>query len=415
MASLKWGTHGTGLVVGVVSLMLTACGGDADGEAMRATAPAQAATAAAAPAPSATAAVALETKMTAATPPVAGWEAHRDALLPHLVRVSAATCSSTNTGTGYFIDDRHVVAAAETVDDAVQLSVQTDGGPPVAAALVEWDLDEGIALLRTPPGVGPADRSFGLGEPSDNMEHAIVEPDPDGRGWHTVPGALDVEDAMMFLDASDRDDNAGAPVLDRSGALVAMVTGDANVSVGPMSEPYPPPGYGHVVRSSAFMPVAESWSRQPTPVARSCGGEDPDREAEQEPEDWEPLPVSTTADHDLADDFALVLHTHGMAINTGQYQTAWAYFTPEQQAKLGGLESWSDGIRRSFWQGVEIRSVRDTSDTTATVGVTLRTSDEQLASISCTVFALDYEFSLVDGSWLIDRARTAADSVACSD
>lgn len=400
------------VLAGVAALVLASCGGAADPDD---------------DGPSGSSPPTTVTTSTPADPPSPtleelSWEEVMEASRGALARISVGTCTGPTMGSGFFIDERHVVTAAHVVEDATELSIQTESQAALAATVLDLDIGHDVALLRTEPqsGLAPlrlreqearqaselAVIGFPLGVHSPQISDGIVS-----GSSEPVEYADRVVESVFTTNASTNGGNSGGPVVDRFGEVIGLVSGGVEW-VGAPDALRPVEGVNYIVPATTIAPFVTEWAFQPTPIPAECAGDVFDDDADLEPEDQDPLPVDVLSDHELAGVFALILHTHGSAINTGQYGTAWSYFTAEQQEKLGGLDAWSMDVGPSFWRHIEVRSVAESS-AAATVGVVLRTEDLLESGALCTVFTLDYEFVQSESSWLINRARSTADPLPC--
>jgi len=156
--------------------------------------------------------------------------------LDDVVRIRNRTCGGAElTGTGTVLDDGRVLTAAHVVLRAREITIDSDGtGARVTEVVVSRDDD--VAILtpdrpsaRPAPGVG---RPLAAQDPSVGPALLSVAGHPDGgdertriaRAEQYLPGR-DADDppTLLRLDAESHPGDSGGPVLDRSGAVVAMV------------------------------------------------------------------------------------------------------------------------------------------------------------------------------------------------
>lgn len=357
------------------------------------------------------------------------WEQVMDQVKSGIVRVSAGACGSASSlGSGFFIDDRHVVTAAHVVDGASGVSIEIDDVGLFSATILAADPAFDVALLRTEQGTAPAGLPLATEEPKQASELAVIGYPLGALTSQIVNGIVSGEsepidygtqvvESVFTTNASTNPGNSGGPVLNRRGEVIGLVSGGVEWDLS-SDDPRPVEGINYVVPSTAFSPLIEEWAFTPTRVAPTCEGDEstkPDEEVSEDDGDLlaEGFPVDVLSEHRLASEFAIVLHTHGTAINQAQYGLAWSYFTPEQHERLGGLDDWSRDVAPSYWEHLLVTDVAETSDTSATVSTRLRTEDALESGWTCTVFTLDYEFVRDGHTWLIDRARSQADPEAC--
>lgn len=348
------------------------------------------------------------------------WEAVRDRVIPALVRLEVGTCELPSTASGFYIDGNHVVTAAHVVSDATQISVHSQDQAPVGARVVGVEPSADIALLRIDdPRTGEALEWSHEEDPRQGSDLAVFG-FPFGTahpqmttgvmsGWEDeVDYGDQLLESVFVTNAAVNGGNSGGPVVDRRGDVIGVVSGERNWSDTSEAR-RPVDGINYVVPASAVRDRVAEWiTAEPIEVEQCAGVDDILTDAETEP-----LPVTVLSDHDMAGTFALALHNHGLAITRGSYATAWEYFTSDQQSKLGGLQSWTEDVRPSYWRHILVKDVMAESQTSMTVATRLRTEDLLSDGWVCTLLTLDYEFVFVEERWLIDRVRAAADSEEC--
>ncbi len=64
-----------------------------------------------------------------------------------VVRLDVQTCDGRGTGSGFFVDRRHVITAAHVVDGASHINASANG-EPISVAVVGIDRGQDVALLR---------------------------------------------------------------------------------------------------------------------------------------------------------------------------------------------------------------------------------------------------------------------------
>lgn len=360
---------------------------------------------------------------TSTRPDNPAWADVMDSVRPAVVRVSAGTCGeATSLGSGFFIDDRHIVTAAHVVDGSSRVSVQVGSDEFIDAETLDSDPANDVALLRTQPGFGPDGLPLAEAEPPQASEVAVVGY-PLGAGTSQIVDGLvsgasepidygdQVVESVFTTNASTNPGNSGGPVLDRQGQVVGLVSGGRQWDT--MGEDRSPvEGINYVVPVTAFAPLVREWAYTPSRRIPTCSGDEAAKPDVDEPTPTG-FPIEVLSEHPLARELALVLHTHGSAINGAQYGLAWSYFTVAQQERLDGLAGWTSAVSSAYWEELVITDVEGDMST-ATVSAVLRTEDYLGGGdYACTVFRLDYEFSHETGVWLIARARNAADPETC--
>lgn len=159
-----------------------------------------------------------------------------------VARATAATtgvqvvgCGRTYTGSGFAVDDVHVITNAHVVAGGRELTLRTHDGRRVAADVVVFDPRRDLALLSA-PGHGLAPLTLGTGAVDDvgavigypgGQETARVAPARIER-WVTgvgrdIYGVDGSERAMFFLAAELRSGDSGAPLVDVEGRAIGVV------------------------------------------------------------------------------------------------------------------------------------------------------------------------------------------------
>lgn len=199
-------------------------------------APAAVSTAPAEAAPAAVSAAAPVAPAADATPPAAAAPAHgaRD-LYAAAHRAVVRIETSTTTGTGFvFRDPIWVVTAAKLVQSGRSVSVVSALGQRAEATIRAVDHHAGLALLaldKPLTGVGPLSAAPAPGAPGDEalvIGHSVAGGTPTAE-----PGPLEwtlrtthlaaVGEQYTYLEGKLAGDFAGAPVLDTSGRVTAVV------------------------------------------------------------------------------------------------------------------------------------------------------------------------------------------------
>lgn len=147
---------------------------------------------------------------------------------PAVVRIYSLSCSGTGRATGVMIDDNRVLTVAAALAGPVAVAVQTADGRIREARVIGADTSaSGVAVLQVrgqPLGVEPAGLAASV--PADTTQDVpVLGYRDDGKqvvNMHaitTTPSGADVAGISGLFPAS----SAGAPVLDRSGNVIAML------------------------------------------------------------------------------------------------------------------------------------------------------------------------------------------------
>lgn len=333
-----------------------------------------------------------------------------------VVMIQTSSCNDgPASGSGFVVGPDLVMTAAHVVDTASAAAVRMDDGMIVPADLVAYDSSSDSAVLRTAVPLGVSEfelvrsdpvqgqelAAFGypLGEPRLSMSAGVVSALDKTIEYDTVT----VDDAFI-TDAAINAGNSGGPVVDRSGEVIGLVSGSA---ADPSAQ-----GRNFVIPSPLLVEDLTEWRDRPTLGFEPCGDDGPGPEEDVPPSSLE---ILITTDHEDAYSIAATLTVHGQSINEGNYSSAWALFTDANKARVQDLEAWSRGVATSYWRLITVNSVVRDGDK-ATAEVILRTEQTAEAGFdgqTCSIHSMSYELVLVEGVWLIDRARRPADPEAC--
>jgi S1-C subfamily serine protease len=149
--------------------------------------------------------------------------------------VRVAGCGRTYSGSGFAIDDEHVVTNAHVVAGAREVHLQTHDGRRVEGEVVAFDKDRDLALLRAPGheliplslGRGSVgDIAAVIGYPGGQAEPRVMAARIDravtGVG-RDIYGRDATERSLFFLAAALRSGDSGAAVVGSDGLVVGVV------------------------------------------------------------------------------------------------------------------------------------------------------------------------------------------------
>lgn len=345
------------------------------------------------------------------SPTILGWDEVFRQVGPGVVRISTATCEDeTGMGSGFAVSDSLVVTAAHVVSGARIVTVQTSLGESTEAEPVGLVENMDVAVLRLTERLDAPPLSFAESVPERGSELAVL-----GYPLWTydlriadgivtgLPERVEYVDQVVerafTINAATNRGNSGGPVVDRTGHVIGLVSGSHTWEDG-----VPVQGVKFVVPVEDVHSVVDEWQHQTSSLAEPCPSEET-FDGTQWSDDG--LDVVINDDSDVAIAVAQVLHTHGAAINRGVYEVAFALFTPEQQAQLGGFEEWADALAASYWREIEVvEATLNDEGSSATASVALTTEQPPTDDITeCSLWTLEYQLAVVDGQLLIDRAR----------
>lgn len=150
-------------------------------------------------------------------------------------RVQAVGCGRTFSGSGFAVDDEHVITNAHVVAGAREIDLIDIDGRSVGATVVVFDADRDLALLHAPShALIPlefADAEVGdiaavIGYPGGQAEPrtaaVLIERWVTGVG-RDIYGRGPTERSLYFLAAELRSGDSGAPLIDTDGRAIGAV------------------------------------------------------------------------------------------------------------------------------------------------------------------------------------------------
>lgn len=150
-------------------------------------------------------------------------------------RVRALGCGRAFSGSGFAIDDEHVVTNAHVVAGAREVDLFTVDGRIAEATVVVFDAQRDLALLHAPghelrpldlAEAAVGDIAAVIGYPGAQTEPRVaavlIERWVTGVG-RDIYGRGPTERALYFLAAELRSGDSGAPLIDREGRAVGVV------------------------------------------------------------------------------------------------------------------------------------------------------------------------------------------------
>jgi S1-C subfamily serine protease len=191
-----------------------------------------------------------------------------------VVKVVAATCEGTSTGTGFLIGPNLVATVDHVVDGAVSVKLKRNGADLGEATVVGSDGSRDLALLRsTAPIDGHvfklAPRAPRLGEDVAALGFPLDLPLTVTRGTASGSGRSMLIDGatrrgLIQTDAAVNHGNSGGPLLStKTGDVLGLVDlKETDAS-----------GIGFAVSARLAQPLLDAWRSNPQPAAAAdCGG-----------------------------------------------------------------------------------------------------------------------------------------------
>jgi S1-C subfamily serine protease len=156
-----------------------------------------------------------------------------------VARIEAEACDGGSVGTGFMIDERHIVTVAHVIEGAASVLVEVNGDL-AEAVIVGFDKERDIALLRSDIPLG--DQTFELQDIDYTTGDQIFAIGfPRGLDASLTTGVIsnrEVEfDFLPFsrfiqVDAALNPGNSGGPVFDQFGQVIGIVNGSFSESQG---------------------------------------------------------------------------------------------------------------------------------------------------------------------------------------
>lgn len=312
--------------------------------------------------------------------------------------ITAQTCDSRYTGTGFLVDESTLVTAAHVIEGATKVAVDFDGERVGASILgVEPTLDLAVLRLSRPvsgrhvftlasadpqPGTHIAVIGYPLGEPKSLTEGTISGLD------RTISTESGTYFGLLQTDAAINPGNSGGPLLDSRGRVVGLadaIRRDAQ-------------GIGFAVAVSQIGPAIESTATLSQPLTPGCL--DPQSPSGPSGPFGPTGPVERGVRHTLG--------SYLGAINRGDFDGAMIWLGAELRAD-SSAEQWHRDYATTYDDQLEIQSISG-SWSRPEVWATFRSRQnpgygpETARDATCLVWSIDYELQQQGGRWVIVEA-----------
>ncbi len=185
-----------------------------------------------------------------------------------IVRIEAEVCDGRSIGTGFLVDERHIVTVAHVVDGASSIIVEVQGDLDEAVT-VGFDEERDIALLRSDIPLGS--ESFEVGDVDyETGDDIFAIGFPRGLDASLTTGVISnrkVEfDFIPFsrfiqVDAPLNPGNSGGPVFNEFGDVIGIVDWGLSESEG----------LNFAVAVNSVDRIVDSWIGNEPVEAGSCG------------------------------------------------------------------------------------------------------------------------------------------------
>ena len=206
-----------------------------------------------------------------------------------IARIEAEVCDGDSVGTGFMIDERHIVTVAHVIEGATSILVEVNGDL-AEAVTVGFDQERDIALLRSDIPLG--DQTFELQDIDYTTGDQIFAIGfPRGLDASLTTGVIsnrEVEfDFMPFsrfiqVDAPLNPGNSGGPVFNEAGDVIGVVDWGISESQG----------LNFAISAESVDKIVEAWIGEPAVTAGAC---EPVEEGGEPAETLAPMPELPTA------------------------------------------------------------------------------------------------------------------------
>lgn len=344
------------------------------------------------------------------TPPPS-WAGTVENVRSGVAKITVTLCDGGGLGTGFLISDDLIVTAAHVVEDQAAISVSV-GTQIVNAEVLGVDVPGDLALLRTdrpvtghifnfvsvPPVLGT--EVAALGYPLE-ADLTFTSGRVSGLNRQQTIGSITTTN-LIQTDTAINQGNSGGPLLTMDGSVAGIVSSKRVWILGPNNEiSQSAEGTAFAVDARKAALAVEGWqARTQSLPAATCGL----------PAQAYPSAVTVTvgSGHPQSANIAQSLVLHGVSINRAAYGLAFDVFTPEMQARMGGVETWSSGLGSTFWRTLDLAEV-NIADSGLTADVRLRTdqaADKGPDGQACSEWTLRYLMEWDGSIWRIAGAST---------
>jgi hypothetical protein len=307
---------------------------------------------------------------------------------PAVVRVLATTCGSSGEASGVLIDNGRILTAASAVEKPTSIVVMTPDGRIRRANLLGTSAD-GVAVLQS-IGFDGEPLRLAATDPDPKAERALIGYTAAGkRVVNGIGSAAEPEALSQFMNAA----KLGGPVVDRSGDLVGLVTGDT-------------------VQASTVVPLTklrEYVAQAPSGLTVGTPGDCPESRGPQSPI----APVLQVAGTPLAKEVQRVLANYLTLQNQHDFGKVRAFYSPRFAGRLTEEQDRSKHLTSYFFSPKLTDLAPDGSSARMAYNVMYAPTASGAGGQNCT--RLDTTFYLVRsrGQLVIDRTAKASEPVAC--
>jgi hypothetical protein len=312
-----------------------------------------------------------------------------------VVRIDASTCSGSGVGSGFLLSPTFVATAAHVVDGAVAIGLSA-GDHTVAGHVIGIDDSADVALVRTTAPLAGHVFSVADTEPPVGTQIGVIGY-PEGGPVSFAQGSISGLDrsiqvqgqprtGLIQTDAAINPGNSGGPLLLLNGTVVGLA--DANNTGAD--------GIGYAVPADTSLPLLTGWQSTPAPPApAACTNP-------LGPSTFGPIQSTTPSPDDAG--ITTTLTTYFNAIDSGDYATAYAQLSPNQQQRISETQL-GTGDATSYDYDITIQAISAAANGADLVDVSftsVQSAAEGPDGDQCDNWTLEYTMIDSSGAWLID-------------
>ncbi len=346
----------------------------------------------------------------ASTPPP-DWAGTVESVRSGIAKITVTLCDGAGVGTGFLIGDDLIATAAHVVADQAAISISV-GNQIVNGEVLGVDVPADLALVRTdrrvtghifdfvsvPPALGTEVAALGFPLEADLT---FTSGRVSGINRQQTIGGV-TRTNLIQTDTAINQGNSGGPLLTMDGSVAGIVSSKRTWVLGADDRiAMSAEGTAFAVDARKAALAIEGWqARTQSLPAATCGW--------QTPAATSAVAVTVGSGHPQAANIAQSLVIHGESINRAAYDWAFSMFTPEMQARMGGVETWQSGLASTFWRTLDLVDVTGGGSRYA-ADVRLKTdqaADKGPDGQSCSQWTLRYLMEWDGSIWRIAGAST---------
>jgi serine protease Do len=321
-----------------------------------------------------------------------------------VVRIETVSCDRDGVGSGFLLSPTLVATVNHVTDQAAVISLVA-GNQHTTGVVIGSDPTHDLALVRaarpltgyrfrlahTDPAVGSrvAAIGFPVGDPITLTQGGV-------SGLNrTITIDNSQYTGLIETDAALNPGNSGGPLLSSDGTVAGLVDAVNTAAVG----------IGYAVPATQAAGEFDQWraNPRPQPAATCQNAAGPNQQASPT------IPAPGVNDQADAQAIVTTLETYFTGINTADYQSAYAMFTPALQSRLSYAD-FAGGDATSFDYNLDILDAQRFSSDQVLIALSftsLQASAYGPGGDTCDNWTLDYTMvRQPDGQWLIDSVKS---------